>query len=339
MTESVLVTYENKVMSDKIGQAICSGPTRGGRRSYRYPNGSEIVLGGLDKPIKIMSTEYDLIYVAEATEVSEESWQSLKTRLRNGVMPYQQIIADCNPDGPTHWLNQRCINGLCRRLVSKHADNPAISQEYLRNLDMLTGHQRARLLEGLWAAPEGLVYPDFDRCIVSHEQFAIPDDAVFRGGVDFGWNDPFCALLAAVWYEDDERHIYVCYERYEKTTPIGVHAAAMQRAEDHFAAGYCPWYCDSARPDQIRELRDCGIEARRKRMRSVQGAIMFGVDSVTKHIMSGTLHISDECAELIKESLAYSYDPDPAKGGERPLDACNHAMDALRYLVVGVDGE
>jgi hypothetical protein len=43
------------------------GVQRRVRQSYRYPNGSEIVVGGLDKPSKVMSTEYDLIYVNEAT--------------------------------------------------------------------------------------------------------------------------------------------------------------------------------------------------------------------------------------------------------------------------------
>ena len=41
------------------------------RQAYHYPNGSEVVVGGLDKPSKVMSTEYDLVYVQEAIELFE----------------------------------------------------------------------------------------------------------------------------------------------------------------------------------------------------------------------------------------------------------------------------
>ena len=48
--------------------------------------------GGLDKVSKIMSAEYDVIYVQEATELLEDEWEHLTTRLRRAAMPYQQII-------------------------------------------------------------------------------------------------------------------------------------------------------------------------------------------------------------------------------------------------------
>jgi len=44
-------------------------------QSYTYPNGSTIVLGGLDKESRIMSTQYDVIYVQEAIELTEAEWR------------------------------------------------------------------------------------------------------------------------------------------------------------------------------------------------------------------------------------------------------------------------
>jgi phage terminase large subunit len=82
------------------GSPIAAGASRRMRQAYHYPNGSEVVLGGLDKPSKVMSTEYDGIYVQEAIELYENDWESLTTRLRNGVVPFQQLIADTNPDAP-----------------------------------------------------------------------------------------------------------------------------------------------------------------------------------------------------------------------------------------------
>jgi len=58
-TTSVLVTFESKVVPP--GKAILYGPARRNRQSYRFENGSEIVVGGMDKAEKTLSTEYDLI--------------------------------------------------------------------------------------------------------------------------------------------------------------------------------------------------------------------------------------------------------------------------------------
>jgi hypothetical protein len=45
------------------------------------------MIGGMDKPTKIMSSEYDFIYVQEAIELTETDWENLTTRLRNGRCP------------------------------------------------------------------------------------------------------------------------------------------------------------------------------------------------------------------------------------------------------------
>src|ERR1700674_5136405 len=44
-TESALVTFESKVVPE--GHPILSGPAREQRHSYKYPNGSELVITGL----------------------------------------------------------------------------------------------------------------------------------------------------------------------------------------------------------------------------------------------------------------------------------------------------
>lgn len=159
LTESVLVTWENKVLWQGH-PALKGDASRANRHSYRYDNGSEVIVGGLDNPDRIMSTEYDMIYVAEATETREEAWEKLLTRLRNDKGPYHQAIADCNPAAPQHWLNQRAIRGQMIRLLSLHKDNPSCTEEYLGRLAQLSGHRRARLFEGKWVAAEGSVFGD-----------------------------------------------------------------------------------------------------------------------------------------------------------------------------------
>ena len=99
LTQSAVVTYETKVL-----HALDGVRWNATAQEYRYPNKTILAVGGLDRPAKVMSSEWDMVYIQEATEVSEPDWEAVTTRLRNGVMPYQQLISDVNPDGPEHWL-------------------------------------------------------------------------------------------------------------------------------------------------------------------------------------------------------------------------------------------
>src|SRR5205823_1080549 len=75
LTESALVSFERFVLPE--GHPARSGARRAMRQAYNYPKGGVIVVGGLDKPDKIMSTEYDLIYVQESIELDENGWEAL----------------------------------------------------------------------------------------------------------------------------------------------------------------------------------------------------------------------------------------------------------------------
>ena len=106
LTQSGMVTFERKVLHPLDGVRF-----RQQEQEYRYPNGSVIVVGGLDKDTAILSAEYDMAYVQEATEITETDFETILSRLRYGRMPYRQIIADCNPAAPTHWLKRRADRG------------------------------------------------------------------------------------------------------------------------------------------------------------------------------------------------------------------------------------
>lgn len=191
LTESALVTYENKVLDHERDAAILDGAGRANRQSYDYPNGSTVVLAGMDRPERIMSTEFDLIVVCEATELSEDEGEKLSTRLRNGVGPYHQIVYECNPAAPSHWLKRAADDGRMTRIMSRHEDNPEVTAQYLSLLDNLTGHRHQRLRKGLWAAAEGAVYPEFDANKHVIDRFEIPPSWRRFRCIDFGYTNPF----------------------------------------------------------------------------------------------------------------------------------------------------
>ena len=202
MTESVLVTLERDVFPpNSLWRGDSARRTRG---SYSLPNGSSIVIGGLDRPDRIMSTEFDIVAAFEATELVEDDWEKLQTRLRNGVMPYQQGIADCNPQGPGHWLHLRAKTKMAH-LLSRHEDNPLIwdaaakdwttaGREYIAKLDALTGARKLRLRHGVWAVAEGVVYDGYDAAKhIYPARFKVKPEWRRIISVDFGFNHPFVA--------------------------------------------------------------------------------------------------------------------------------------------------
>lgn len=198
LTTTALVTFDTKVLHNGDGVRFFGG-SQHEPAAYRYRNGSIIVVGGMgnkNEMEKILSSEYDLIYCNEATELTLDDWETLSTRLRNGVLPNPRIIGDCNPTFGKHWLMQRTDTGKTRLIRSQLADNPAYYNRdgttteegrlYIERLDRLTGTRYERFRLGLRVGVENAIYPFFDRDL--HVQ-PLPPGTTFKDGalgIDYG---------------------------------------------------------------------------------------------------------------------------------------------------------
>ena len=231
MANSAMVTWQKEV----IVEALLSGEVTyfGGsarEQGYYYKNGSFVGTAGMDKNSKIMSSQYDVIYVQEAIELTEDDWEALTTRLRNGVVSFQQIIGDTNPAEPTHWLKRRSEDGRLLMLYSTHTDNPrwyedgiltADGAAYIERLGNNTGVRRARFLEGKWVAAEGIIYEDFDPNVHLKYRFDIPQAWTRWWSVDFGFTHPF---VLQCWAEDPDGRLYLYREIYQTKGLVENHA-------------------------------------------------------------------------------------------------------------------
>jgi phage terminase large subunit len=233
---TALVTWREKVIPEalKANLVVFYGGSAAEPAQYRYENGSTIVIGGMDKVTKIMSSEYDVIYVQEATELTETDWESLTTRLRNNRISFQQLLADCNPSTPTHWLKMRADSGRVTMLESRHTDNPllyygtgqptAFGTEYLSKLDALTGVRLQRLRYGKWVAAEGIIYEDYDPAIHVVDRFPIPHDWTRIWSVDFGFTNPF---VCQCWAQDPDGRLFLEWELYQTKGLVEDHARTI----------------------------------------------------------------------------------------------------------------
>lgn len=239
LATSAVKTYERDVAVEAMQDGTVTFYGGGPRdpAQYRYDNGATISLGGMDKPSRIMSTEYDVIYVQELTELTKAGYEAATSRLRNGVSSFSQLLADCNPDHPTHWVNQRALAGLINMLNSRHQDNPLYfnadgsmtpaGEQYMARLERLTGVRRERLLKGLWAASEGVIFDGFDPGLHVIEEMPPgwehwPTDWT----VDFGFTHPF---VWQEWVVDPDGRGILMQEIYKTKTLVEDHAKEILR--------------------------------------------------------------------------------------------------------------
>jgi len=253
LSSTALVTWQKFVATEAIdtGHVWFYGGSAQDPPSYKYKNKSVVAIGGMDNPAKIMSSEYDVVYVQEATELTENDWETITTRLRNWRVSFQQLLADCNPAAPTHWLKRRCDDGKTRMLHSTHEDNPMLfspppnqritekGADYISKLDSLTGVRFQRLRKGNWVAAEGVIYEDFQihTHVVSRNDFQElldPTEPTDKSGipyswprfwsVDFGFVHPF---VLQCWAEDPDGRMFLYREIYHTHRTVDQHAKTI----------------------------------------------------------------------------------------------------------------
>lgn len=224
LTNSFLQTWEDEVVP--AGHAMLTGPHRSHRERYDFGNGSVMELGGLDNPSRLYSTQYDVVYVQEAIELSLDEWEKFFRALRHfgGGIKFQILLGDTNPDAETHWLNERCNEGVCERMTSLIRDNPKYHDgkqytfeglAYVGGLQKLSGVRRTRLLDGKWCTAEGAVWDTWDASVHMLDR---PKDLKralgitwFVGAVDWGFSDPG---VFQVWGIDAQKRAYRVAEWY-----------------------------------------------------------------------------------------------------------------------------
>src|SRR5690606_22301045 len=221
---------------------------------------SEIVCYGFDDSERIKSSEYDLAYCNEATELTIDDWEILLSRLRHGKLGWHQAIADCNPGAPSHWLNKRAEAGRMRRFTTTQIDNPAyydldtqrwteVGRPYLERLDRLTGVRHKRLRLGIWCAAEGIVYADFDPAIHVIDKPIEPIERCVVG-VDWGFRDPG---VFQVWGTDSAGRMYRIHEVYRTGQTIDWWIEHARRIQTDYKPR--AWLPDPSEPGYIEQLR------------------------------------------------------------------------------------
>ncbi len=333
-------------------------------------NDAIITLGSADKWSRYAGDEYSGIWLDEPSHYGTELYDLLEimgTRLTADVGPKIMAWTLTGNGFNSAWriLDQRedkngdPIGSTVEIIRADVEDNPYIDEaDKARIRRQFEGTKRAaQALRGGFAAAQGLVYEHFSPSthVVDHQEALERVEADWRVyGYDAGWNDPRVVLEAG---KTEHNELVILDEFYESGTHVDRAIEWLRRNGKPTGTIYC-----EHEPAEIQKFNaagwnaqkadksiDAGISEVRARLREA-GNKPISAREKTRRLTWGNgtrnrepepepdpdrvgLLISENCQHLVRELQSYQ---EEHVGGSTAVD---HAVDALRYLCMGVLGE
>lgn len=284
---------------------------------YTFPNGSWVEFFSCDNETKLRGRKRKILFVNEANELKFLEWQQLQLRTT------QFSIIDYNPSfSDEHWICDVNKDPRTYHFISTYKDNPFLEQKVIDEIESLK-----RKNYSLWqiyglgqqAQVEGLVFRNVD--VVER----IPETGYRRRrflGVDFGYtNDP--TAIVDVLIEEETKTLYIdelCYRTSMLTSDIVAELKPQ---------GAVKVISESADPRLVQEIYRAGINIHP--VVKYQGSVEAGLTKMQEYKIVITKHSTN----VIKEFRNYTYSQDKeGKWLNTPIDVWNHAIDAIRYVVM-----
>lgn len=281
---------------------------------YKFPNGSFIEFFSTDNEQKLRGRKRDVLFVNEANEISFLEWQQLKMRTtRFSIIDYNPSFSD------EHWICDVNRDPRTYHFITTYKDNPFLEQTIVDEIESLK-EKNPTLWQvyglGLQAVIEGLIFKNVSQVDV------IPDHIRKRwAGMDFGYtNDPTAIGIVAI----DGNDLYideVCYSTEMLSSDIiSVLKAEVPRLKI---------ISESADPRLIQEIYRAGLNIHP--VQKFKGSVEAGITKMLEY----NIRVTRRSTNTLKELRNYTYAQDKeGKWLNVPIDAFNHMIDAVRYVVM-----
>lgn len=295
--------------------------------SFTFPNGSQIILLGLDEETKLLSlANISGVWVEEAYEVPQPLIEQLNLRMRGQALN-QQIWLSWNPISKNSYLYKFTVidppdNSIY--IHSTYKNNPFLNAEYVASLEELYRRNPAKarvFCDGEWGVDEeGLVIKNWRK-----EEFDPMELAAsgleHRAGCDLGWIDK-TAVIDTLY--DREKHIIYVFNEFYKS---GCQLSEIAVAIGNMNLKKTKIFVDAAEPRSIQFFKNEGINAVAcsKGKDSVKAGLMFLQDNL--------IIVHPSCKNFITELENFSYVKSKQTGEwtEDTTHEWSHAIDACRY--------
>lgn len=193
-------------------------------------------------------------------------------------------------------------------------------------------HLRETVSRGVPSIGFGAVYPVPLESILVKPDEMIQIPAYWRRayGMDVGHKVTTAVFIA---HDPDNDVVYVTGEYYGEQQPKEVHAAAIRRTAYDWMPGIIdPSANQTAQTDGAKLMH----EYRRLGLKLVQAenSINAGIQEVWSRLSQGKLKLWPNTPKLQNEYILYHYDGNVSN--PKPVKQHDHALDALRYAIMGL---
>lgn len=286
--------------------------------TYNFANGSFIEFFSGDQPDKMRGARRDVLFVNEANNINWETYYQLAIRTR------EFIYIDYNPTSE-FWAHTELVNQKDTDfIILTYKDNEALEASIINEFKKAEVKAKTSAYWENWVkvyvygeigSLQGVVFNNWHQCDY------VPEHAKLLGyGLDYGYrNDP--TALVAIWYADNTYYLdELIYQTGLLNKEISNKMKAMN--VDPFQS----IIADSAEPKSNAELRVEGWRI----LDAKKGAdsVVYGVSKMQEL----DLRVTKRSLNLIKELRNYTWATDrDGNPMNKPIDAYNHAIDAIRY--------
>ena len=294
---------------------------------------SLIVLRGWESIENLRGQAFDFLAIDEVA-MMRDFWVNWQEVLRPTLTDTRgSVIFASTPKGYNHFFDLCNLELTDQDFKTFHFtsfDNPHLPKDEIEKAQATLPPERFSQEYGAsFQKTQGLVYKEFSR--EKHVYHELPElKGAFErvGGVDFGYRNP----AAVLEIRTNGENFYVEDEWYKRER------TEIQIAEYVSGCKFSAVYPDPENPSAIEELRRKNINTRE--VNKGKDSVVHGIQIVRELLIVGKLRVNARCVNLISEFETYSHEEeeDELNNKEKPIKANDHALDALRYVVMMVLG-
>lgn len=284
---------------------------------YTFKNGSVVEFFSVDNWGKVKGSRRDILFINECNRISYETYRQLAVRTT------ETIFLDWNPDNEFWYEEHIASRETTAEIHSTYLDNPYLDKAQIAEIESNRYNEQWWRVYGLGLTGhiEGTIYRPFI-------QIDELPDARSRMrhvyGLDFGYsNDP--TALVDVYIDEGAKKIYVDEIIYETGL---LNSDIAQRMAEAGVSKATEIFADAAEPKSVDEI------GRKVYRYNVKPAYKKDLLSQIQFLQQFEIYVTTRSLNVIKESRQYKWKEDrDGNAVNEPIDAFNHAMDALRYAV------